>query len=110
LFPRFTAPSVDAVLFLVERYLPGLTTKELEEGRSRLIAAIEDLAAHGVRVSYLGSTFIPSEESCFCRFEGASADDIRWACERANLPFARIHEARDFSSIRRRNACEDSAS
>jgi hypothetical protein len=105
--PHCTAPSVEAVLFLVERYLPGLTTRELEEGRSRLIAATEDLAARGVRLSYLGSTFIPSEESCFCRFEGASEDDVRRACERANLPFARIHEARDFSSMRRRNRCED---
>ena len=83
--------------YLVERYLPGVTHRQLEEASERLAAAATGLAAEGVEVRYVSSTFVPREESCFCRFEGASADAVRRACEQAGISFARIVEARDFS-------------
>ena len=83
--------------YLVERYLPGATDGQLEEAGKRLAAAAEHLAAAGIEVRYVGSSFVPEEESCFCRFEGASADAVRRACEQAGISFARIVEARDFS-------------
>ena len=83
--------------YMVERYLPGITAGQLDEARRRLAAAALELAAQGVEVRYIGSTFIPEEESCFCRFEGPAAADVRRACERAGVPFARIVETQDFS-------------
>ena len=83
--------------YMVERYVPGITAGQLDEASGRLAAAALELAAEGVDVQYIGSTFIPEEESCFCRFEGPAAADVRRACERAGVPFARIVETRDFS-------------
>ena len=91
--------------FMVERYVPGATEDELEAARERLAAATNGLAADGVDVRYLGSTFVPEEESCFCRFEGGSADGVRQACEQAGVAFARIHETRDFPSDQGRKRC-----
>ena len=83
--------------YLVERYLPGITADQLDEANARLAAAALELTAQGVEVRYIGSTFIPEEESCFCRFEGPAAADVRRACEQAGVPFARIVETHDFS-------------
>lgn len=80
---------------MVERYLPGIGADQLAEASARLAAAAEELAAQGVWVRYLGSTFVPEEESCFCSFESANADDVRRACDQAGISFARIVETRD---------------
>ena len=86
--------------FLVERYLPGATDGQLDEAGGRLAAAAERLAAEGVDVRYIGSTFVPEEESCFCRFESTGPEEVERACEQAGVPFARIVETRDFPSRR----------
>ena len=85
---------------MVERYLPGVTADQLDEASERLAVAAQELAGQGVQVQYLGSTFVPEEESCFCRFESANADDVRRACEQAGMPFARIVETRDFAPLK----------
>ena len=81
--------------YLVERYLPGATDGQLEEAGKRLAAAAEHLAAAGIEVRYVGSSFVPEEESCFCRFEGASPAEVERACVQGGVPFARIVETRD---------------
>jgi hypothetical protein len=81
--------------FMVERYLPGATSAHLDEVSTQLALASEELTSQGVAVRYHGSTFVPAEESCFCRFEGSSAEDVRLVCERAQVPFARIVEISD---------------
>jgi Protein of unknown function (DUF4242) len=85
---------------MVERYLPGITTDQLDEASARLAAASEELSANGAEVRYLGSTFVPEEESCFCRFESEDADAVRRGCERAGVSFARIMETRDFAPMK----------
>lgn len=86
--------------YIVERYLPGITIGQLDEASARLAAASAELTATGVEVRYLGSTFVPEEESCFCRFESEDADDVRRACEWAGVSFARIMETRDFAPMK----------
>jgi uncharacterized protein YbjT (DUF2867 family) len=83
--------------YMVEQYLPGVTPRQLDEASAQLAAATRDLAAHGVEVRYISSTFIPEEESCFCRFEALDASVVRRACEQAGVGYARIVETRDFS-------------
>lgn len=85
---------------MVERYLPGVTSGQLDDASARLAAASQELTANGVDVRYLGSTFVPEEESCFCRFESARADDVRRACDHAGISFARIVETRDLAPIK----------
>ena len=70
-------------IYLVERYLPGRDRAWLESALARLVSPRGG-------VTYLGSTYVPTDESCFCRFEAETADDVRDANEIAGVPFARI--------------------
>jgi hypothetical protein len=76
--------------FLVERYLPGATQEGLRASSRRLVEAADTLAAEGESIRYLGTTFIPAEESCFSRFESTSEVAVRRALEAAGVPYARI--------------------
>lgn len=69
--------------YLVERYLPGLDRGWLESALARIPRDRRE-------VTYLGSTYLPSDDSCLCRFEAETADDVRDANEVAGVPFARI--------------------
>jgi Protein of unknown function (DUF4242) len=82
--------------FMVERYLPGMTGREVDQASARLEATAEELAAKGIGVRYGGSTYLPKEQSCFCRFEASSREVVEDICDRARLPFARIHSVRSF--------------
>lgn len=46
---------------------------------------------------YLGSTYVPSDDSCFSRIEAESADDVRDVNEIAGVPFARTVAAAEIS-------------
>ena len=51
------------------------------------------MAEEGISVRYLGTTLLPDEEACFCRFEAASAEAVEEANHRAALPFAHVTAA-----------------
>src|SRR5215208_1460060 len=89
-------------LYLVERYLPGATRNDLASAVERVAAAAERMAAEGISVRYVGSTFVPDDETCFCEFEAASRESVEWANERADVPFARILPATRLSTRRPR--------
>ena len=74
--------------YLVERYLPG-------RDRAWLDAALARLPTTRNGVVYLGSTYVPSDDSCFCRFEAETADEVRDVNEIARVPFARIVAAQE---------------
>jgi hypothetical protein len=69
--------------YLVERYLPGRDGAWLHAALARL-----PRARNGV--VYLGSTYVPSDDSCFSRFHAECAEDVRDLNEIAGVPFARI--------------------
>ncbi len=77
------------MVFVVERYLPGVAERELRRSLARLSDATEQLRGEGTPVRYLGSTFVPGDEACFCQFEGSEVAVVE-ANERAGLPFSRI--------------------
>jgi Protein of unknown function (DUF4242) len=77
-------------LYLAERYLPGATGADVASAARRLAAATEQLAAQGIPIRYLGSTFVPADETCFCEFEASSMEPVEWVNERAQVPTARI--------------------
>jgi hypothetical protein len=76
--------------YMVERYLPGVGEEELYTAIGRLNAAVAQLRAKGIAVRYLGSTFAPEDQYCFCLFTGPSPAAVQEANERAGFPFARI--------------------
>ncbi|HEV8526181.1 MAG TPA: nickel-binding protein [Actinomycetes bacterium] len=79
-------------IYFVERYLPG-------RNRAWLEAALARLRGQRARAVHLGSTYVPADDSCFCRFEAESADDVRDANEIAGVPFARIVAAEEIGIV-----------
>lgn len=79
--------------YLVERYLPGITPDQLMAAAGSAKQTTAAMTQEGTPVRYLRSTFVPGEEKCFCLFEGPSADAVKTANERAQIPFERIVEA-----------------
>ena len=84
--------------YLVERYLPGMTSEQLAAAAGSAKRTTEAMRREGTPVQYLRSTFIPGEEKCFCLFEGPSAEVVRTANDRAQLPYDRIVEAMHVAS------------
>ena len=84
--------------YLVERYLPGLTPDQLAAAAGSAKRTTETMTHEGTPVQCLRSTFIPGEEKCFCLFEGPSAEVVRTANDRAQLPYERIVEAMHVAS------------
>ena len=70
------------MVYVVERYLPGLSRSDLLQGLSRLERDRE--------VRYLGSTIVLDDEACFCQFDGPSEAAVAEANRRAGLSFDRI--------------------
>jgi Nickel responsive protein SCO4226-like len=73
------------MVYVVERYLPGLSRSDLLRGLSRLEQATEARA-----VRYLGSTIVLGDEACFCQFEGPSEAAVAEANRNAGMSFDRI--------------------
>jgi hypothetical protein len=78
------------MVYVVERYLPGLSGADLLPRLSRLEPVIEELRREGLGVRYLGSAIVLEDEACFCQFEGSSVAAVAAANRRADLPFDRI--------------------
>jgi hypothetical protein len=72
------------MVYVVERYLPGLSRSDLLRGLTRLEQAAE------TEVRYLGSTIVLGDDACFCQFEGPSEAAVAEANRRADLSFDRI--------------------
>jgi hypothetical protein len=79
--------------YLVERYLPGLTSDQLAAAAESAKRTTATMTEEGTPVQYLRSTFLPGEEKCYCLFEGPSAEVVRIANDQAQLPYERIVEA-----------------
>jgi hypothetical protein len=89
--------------YLVERYLPGRDRAWLEAALARLPRARRG-------VVYLGSTYVPADDSCFSRFEAESAADVRDVNEIAGVPFARIVAAAEIGVDERDSTDEGGSS
>jgi Nickel responsive protein SCO4226-like len=78
------------MVYVVERYLPGLCRSNLLAALDRLREATRELCTEGAMVRYLGSTIVLEDEACFCQFEGPSEGAVAEANRRARVPFDRI--------------------
>ena len=84
--------------YMVERYLPGITTEQLAAAAARAKGTTAQMTQEGTPVRYLRSTFLPGEEKCYCLFESPSQEAVKVANERAQIPFERIVEALHIAS------------
>lgn len=79
--------------FLAELYVPDCGERERAALAARVRAAAEKLSREGIPVRHLRSAFVPSEETCFCFFEAASANCAHEALIRAALEAVSVVEA-----------------
>jgi hypothetical protein len=92
--PLVKPPPSDAAVptgtYLVERYLTAAAAEALPDAVARVAGA----CAGAGHVRYLHSTYLPSEETCFCVFQAASADAVRAVNAEADFVVDRITDAR----------------
>jgi hypothetical protein len=79
--------------YLVERYLPGASAKELAAAAARAEEVAVEMRAEGIRVAYLGSVLVPLDEMCFHLFQGPSLHAVKEAKLRARISFERMTPA-----------------
>lgn len=83
-------PAQAGGLYLVERYLAASAARQLPEVVARL-AGFCDQSAGGV--VYLHSTFLPTEDTCFCLFRASSSDAVRAVNAAAGFRVDRLTDA-----------------
>jgi hypothetical protein len=84
-------------VFLVERYLPPAAATDLAASvarAARLCAlSIEHGSGPAAHVQYLHSTYMPTEDTCFCLFRASTADAVRALNDEAHFALDRITAA-----------------
>ena len=78
------------MVYVVERYLPGLVCRELQRSLQQLERTADDARSEDAQVRYLGSTIVPEDEACFCEFDAPSAAAVAAVNRHAGLHFDRI--------------------
>jgi hypothetical protein len=78
------------MVFVVERYLPGLDRDALRHSLEQLEPTVAQMRGEGTPIRYLGSTILLEDEACLCQFEAHSAADVAEANRRAGIPYHRI--------------------
>jgi hypothetical protein len=76
--------------YVVERTLPGITPEALQSAGLRAKTCCSEMTREGQPVRWIRSFFLPESAQTHCYFEGATAEDIAQANERAQIPFTRI--------------------
>lgn len=77
-------------VYLVERYLPGLSVETTRGWQARLTQVAAEIGGDRTAVRYLGATVVPGDECCLCQFQACSLKDVAALNEQAGVPFARI--------------------
>jgi hypothetical protein len=90
--PTTSDPAPPGGLYLVERYLGAVAAEGLPAAVARL-AEVCSASAPGASVRYLHSTYLPSEDTCFCLFRADSRDAVRRVNGLAEFAVDRITEA-----------------
>lgn len=89
------------MVYVVERYLPGVSRITLERQLERLAQV-----TRGTPVEYLGSTIVLEDEACFCQFEAPSEEAVAEVNRRAGIPFDRVVAAVAVSGATKREGRE----
>jgi hypothetical protein len=90
------------MVYVVERYVPGVSSAELERALVALRRTTREMRGGGTSIRYLGSTIVPDDEACFCEFEAPSQAAVAEANRRAGVAFDRIVPAVAVSPAARR--------
>jgi hypothetical protein len=80
-------------VYVGEQYLPGTSVEQVKESSDRLRSAAADLAAEGIAVRLVATTFVPEEEWVLGVFEAGAAADVERAYAAAGAAVERVVEA-----------------
>ena len=79
------------MIYVVERYLPGLDRSGLMNGLRRLQQSAQQPTEQTTApVRYLGTTIVLDDDACYCQFEAPSPAAVIEANRRVGLPVHRI--------------------
>lgn len=76
--------------YLLELYLSRADAAELDTELSRAQAAAAALSNDSRPLRLLRSIYVPEHETCFLLYEAQSADAVREAARRAELPWHHV--------------------
>ena len=76
--------------YAAERYMPGVIPEQLRDAARRAKAASAEMTAEGTRITYLSSTLLSGDDTCYCLFHAPSEQAVRQANDRAGIPYERI--------------------
>ena len=86
-------------MFLVERYLPHAAAETLPASVARVAelcarsAGTDGTPRPASQVQYLHSTYLPTEDTCFCLFRAVDAEAVRALNDEAGFALDRITAA-----------------
>ncbi len=86
-----------ADLYLLERFV---ATQERALAAEQALVAAARLAEERTAIRYLGSIFLPEDETCFCLFEAGSRSALERLGERAGVDYERIVPALKLAAAR----------
>lgn len=89
---RRHGPDDPSSVFLVERYLPAAAAGNLPSSvaRAAQLCALSAESGSASKVQYLHSAYLPAEDTCFCLFRAATAEDVRALNDEAGFALDRI--------------------
>ncbi len=90
---RSIAPGWSASAFLVERYLPAGALDDLAASVAHVARICAEQGDGETAVRYLQSTYVPSEDTCFCVFQALSGDAVRAINDAGHCQLDRITAA-----------------
>jgi hypothetical protein len=76
--------------YLVETYLARSRARHATDAARRARTVALELTREGTAVTYIRTTFLPDDETCFHLFAAGSVDVIEEVCRRARLERARV--------------------
>jgi hypothetical protein len=76
--------------YIVEVYLPRSHADEAHAAGQRARVAVDEMTGEGASISYVRTTFLPYDETCFHLFEASSAEAVEEVSRRAALGRGRV--------------------
>jgi len=80
-------------VYVGERYLPQAAEEVALAEAEQIRMAVRRLAAQGLPVRLVSTTFVPNEEWVFDLFEAESAEQVRRVYDEGSVPVERVTEA-----------------